>query len=296
MNAIDSRLIASSGGRRRCTHRQLRAPGARARAQTPQTARSPPLPGSLKDTPMLDSWIRIDADGSVTVFTGKAELGQGIKTALLQVAAEELGVPMEHITLVTADTARTPNEGYTSGSQSMSDSATAIRNAAAQVREILLARAAERMSVNVERIKIRDGVMIADDGSRLPFGELVGDDVLHVRAQPASKFKEPSTYTVMGKPVARVDIPAKVTGGVAYVHDLRLPGMVHARVVRPPNYGARLIAVDAHKVAVHARRTHGRPRRQLPRRDRRARISGDHGDASAGGGGALERVVAAGSG
>ena len=251
MNAIDNglsrRQVVGHGGALIVSFALF---GARARAQMPQTTPvAPPLPGSLKDTPMLDSWIRIDADGSVTVLTGKAELGQGIKTALLQVAAEELGVSMERIKLITADTARTPNEGYTSGSQSMSDSATAIRNAAAHVREILLARAAERMSVNVERIKIRDGVMIADDDSRLPFGELVGADILHVRAQPASKFKEPSTYTVMGKPVARVDIPAKVTGGVAYVHDLRFPGMVHARVVRPPNHGARLIAADAHKVA-----------------------------------------------
>jgi nicotinate dehydrogenase subunit B len=102
-----------------------------ARAQQPQ---SPPLPGSLKETPSLDSWIRIDADGAITVFTGKAELGQGIKTALLQVAGEELGTSIERLKLVTADTARTPNEGYTSGSQSMPNSATAIRNAAARHR------------------------------------------------------------------------------------------------------------------------------------------------------------------
>jgi nicotinate dehydrogenase subunit B len=223
--------------------------GTHALAQAPPAAPpSPPLPGSLKGAPMLDAWIRIDADGAVTVFTGKAELGQGIKTALLQVASEELGVAMARIKLITADTATTPDEGYTSGSQSMPNSATAIRNAAAQVREILLARAAERLSVNVERLKIRDGVMIADDGSSVGFGELVGNDVLHIAAQPVSKFKDPSTYTVVGKPLARVDIPAKVTGGVAYVHDLRLPGMVHARVVRPPSYRARLADLDAGKV------------------------------------------------
>src|SRR5262249_17042719 len=124
-------------------------PTVHADAQTPQPApASPPLPGSLKDNPMLDSWIRIDADGSITGFTGKRELGQGIKTAIRQVAAEELGVGLERIKLVTSDTALTPNEGYTSGSQSMSDSATAIRNVAAQMREILLARAAERLSVD----------------------------------------------------------------------------------------------------------------------------------------------------
>ena len=96
------------------------------------------LPGSLDKTPFLDAWIRVDADGAVTVFTGKAELGQGVKTALIALAAEELGVAPKRITLVTADTRRTPNEGYTAGSNSMKDSGTAIRNAAAQVREILI--------------------------------------------------------------------------------------------------------------------------------------------------------------
>src|SRR5262245_20153018 len=157
--------------------------GGRAVAQAPQAAPStPPLPGSLKDTPMLDSWIRIDADGSISVLTGKAELGQGVKTAILQVAAEELGVAMERIKLITADTALTPNEGYTSGSQSMPNSATAIRNAAAQSREILLARAAERLRVDVARLKLRDGAITADNGDSVAFGDLVSGDVLHVRA------------------------------------------------------------------------------------------------------------------
>ncbi len=105
----------------------------------------PPLPGSLKSVPMLNSWIRIDADGRITVFTGKAELGQGLKTALIQLAAEELVVEPMAIHLVTADTSQTPNEGYTAGSHSMQDSGTAIVNAAAQVRAILIAQAAARL-------------------------------------------------------------------------------------------------------------------------------------------------------
>jgi CO/xanthine dehydrogenase Mo-binding subunit len=95
------------------------------------------LPGSLDKSPMLDSWIGVGGDGAITVFTGKAELGQGIRTALCQLAAEQLAVPFERITLVTADTARTPDEGYTAGSNSMKDSGTAIVNAAAQVRQLL---------------------------------------------------------------------------------------------------------------------------------------------------------------
>ena len=198
------------------------------------------LPGSLEANPMLDSWIRIDADGGVTVFSGKAELGQGVKTALIQIAAEQLYVRPQRIRLYTADTRGTPDEGYTAGSNSMKDSGTAIMNAAAQVREILIARAAERLGMAADRLKAQDGAVVADDGRRLPYGELVGDKLTQIRAQAQSKLKDPATYTVVGKPMPRVDIPAKVTGGAAYVQDLRLPGMVHARVVRPPSYGAHL--------------------------------------------------------
>jgi CO/xanthine dehydrogenase Mo-binding subunit len=208
---------------------------------------TPPLPGSLKTSPMLDSWIRIDADG-ITVFTGKAELGQGIKTAVVQVAAEELSVEPRAINLVTADTSRTPNEGYTSGSQSMQDSATAIRHAAAQAREILVKAAASRLGTSADRLIVRNGVVTTEDGRSLRYGELVTNELLHVQAQPQSKLKDPGTFAVIGQPIQRVDIPAKVTGGLAYVQDLRLPGMVHARVVRPPNYGARLRSVGTGQV------------------------------------------------
>ena len=189
---------------------------------------------------MLDSWIRVGADGSITVMTGKAELGQGVKTALMQIAAEQLSVQPTQIVLITADTRGTPDEGYTAGSNSMKDSGTAIMNAAAQVRELLIARAAERLNIAPERLRAENGAVIADDGRRAAYGELVADKLAQVRAQPESKLKDPSTYTVVGTSMQRVDIPAKVTGGTAYVQDLRLPGMVHARVVRPPGYGARL--------------------------------------------------------
>jgi len=207
------------------------------RAQKPP---GPKLPGSLDANPMLDSWLRIDADGGITLFTGKAELGQGVKTALIQIAAEQLYVSPQRIRLITADTRQTPDEGYTAGSNSMKDSGTAIMNAAAQVREILIARAAERLGVPADRLKAQEGAVVADDGRRLGFGELVVDGLTKVRADGQSKLKDPAAYSVIGKSMSRVDIPAKVTGGAAYVQDLRLPGMVHARVVRPPSYGARL--------------------------------------------------------
>jgi nicotinate dehydrogenase subunit B len=207
-------------------------------------AAAPPPPGSLKGAPYLDSWIRIDADGGITVFTGKAEIGQGFKTACQQIAAEELDVPFASVTLVTADTARTANEGYTSGSNSMKDSGTAVQNAAAQVRALLIAEAARRLELPFENLKTENAAVIAPDGRRLGYGELVAGEMLHVQAQARSTLKDPAAYRIMGQSIPRVDIPAKVTGGAAYVQDMRLPGMLHARVVRPPGYGAELIECD----------------------------------------------------
>jgi nicotinate dehydrogenase subunit B len=206
-----------------------------------------PLPGSLQKQPLLDGWIRIGADGAITVFTGKAELGQGIRTALVQVAAEELVVAPQRIGLVTADTARTADEGYTAGSHSMQDSGTAIRHAAAHVRALLLGLAAQRLGVPAAQLALRDGVVSAGE-RHVAYGELVGDaavqDRLHVPAPGPALLREPQAYTVIGRPLPRVDIPAKVSGGAAYVQDLRPDGMVHGRVLRPPGRGAQLLGID----------------------------------------------------
>jgi CO/xanthine dehydrogenase Mo-binding subunit len=207
-------------------------------------AASPQLPGSLKKTPFLDSWIRIDADGKITIFTGKAELGQGIKTALLQIAAEELDVGFKRLTLVTADTGRTPDEEYTAGSHSVQDSGTAIMNAAAQVRQLLIEQAATHSGVPANQLQTENAVVVAPDGRRFAYGDLVTDQLLHVQAAPQSPLKEPQQFKVMDRSVPRVDIPAKMTGGEAYVQDLRPTGMVHGRVVRPPSYAAKLLGVD----------------------------------------------------
>jgi CO/xanthine dehydrogenase Mo-binding subunit len=218
----------------------------RALAQRPAAGT---LPGSLQRNANLDSWIRIDERGAITVFTGKCELGQGIKTALMQVAAEELAVLPEDIHLITADTALTPNEGYTAGSHSMQDSGTAIRHAAAQARSLLIGAAASRLALPREHLKARDGAVLADDGRRIGFGELVADELLHVSAEEHPDLTDPTHYRVIGTRARRVDIPAKVSGGPAFVHDLRLPGMLHARVVRPPSYHATLARVDPTSIA-----------------------------------------------
>jgi nicotinate dehydrogenase subunit B len=215
------------------------------RAMLAQDAPKPPaLPGDLKKAPFLDSWIRVGADGKVTVFTGKSELGQGIKTALRQVAAEELSVKFEEVDLITSDTAQTADEGFTSGSQSMSDSGTAILHAAAQVRELLIGLAATKWSVEADTLKVEGGKIVAADGRSVAYGELVAGDVLHVQAQPQSKRKDPHTFSIVGQSAARVDIPAKVTGGAAYVQDMRMPGMVHARIIVPPSPKATIQTVD----------------------------------------------------
>jgi nicotinate dehydrogenase subunit B len=205
------------------------------------------LRGSLKKSPFLDSWIRIDADG-ITIFTGKAELGQGIKTALLQIAAEQLDVALDELVLITADTARTPDEEYTAGSHSVQDSGTAIMHAAAQVRQLLIAEAATRAGVSADQLRTEKAAVIAPDGRRFAYRDLVADQMLHVEAVPESPLKDPHQFKIMQLPVPRVDIPAKVTGGQAYVQDLRPAGMVHGRVVRSPSYGAKLLSVDSGSV------------------------------------------------
>jgi len=200
------------------------------------------LPGRLKDSPLLDAWIRIDASAAITVFTGKAELGQGIKTALIQLAADELAVSPAQIELVTADTARTPNEGVTAGSQSMQNSGTAIRNAAAQARALLVRSASAKLGVPEADLEAANGSVRARDGRTLSYGQLAAGEALHVNAV-AGQSAFVTKRNLIGQSLPRVDIPSKVTGRPIYVHDLRLRGMVHARVVRAPSHAAKLMSL-----------------------------------------------------
>ena len=209
---------------------------------TPQA--QPKLPGSLDKAPSLDAWIGIGGDGAVTVFTGKAELGQGIKTALIQCAAEELDIDPKAITIVTADTERTANEGYTAGSHSMQDSGTAVLHAAAQVRGILIGLAATRLNLPPDQLQAKTGAVVANDGRSVVYKDLVTGEALHQIATAQSPLKNVKSFKIIGTPMHRVDIPGKVTGAPMYVQDMRPEGMLHARVVRPPNYGAELVAVD----------------------------------------------------
>ena len=213
--------------------RQLLAQGAAAR-----------LPGSLNNNRMLDAWLRINADGTATAFTGKIELGQGILTALAQIAAEELDLPIARLKMISGDTGQTPNEGMTAGSQSIENSGLALRLAGAEVRAILIDLAAKRLGVAADALKVDDGIINAPDGRKVSYGELASEVDLKREATAKVAPKSPATHRIVGKSVPRLDIPAKVTGGASYVQDIRMPGMAHGRVVRPPRAGSTLESVD----------------------------------------------------
>jgi CO/xanthine dehydrogenase Mo-binding subunit len=211
-----------------------------------QQAARPALPGSLGTNRMLDGWIRINPAGTVTVFTGKCELGQGILTALAQIAAEELDVAYERVEMVSADTEQTPNEGMTAGSLSVENSGTALRFACAEARQILFDLAAAKLGVPVAKLSVSDGTMTGS--GKVTYWELAREANLAREASAQAKPKPPAQHTIVGRSIPRRDIPAKMTGGAAFVQDVRLPGMVHGRVVRPPRHGARLESFDEARV------------------------------------------------
>ena len=193
----------------------------------------------------VDSFVAVDAHGLVTVYSGKVDLGTGVATALPQIVAEELDVPLSMIRLVQGDTTLTPDQGPTWGSLSIQIGGVQLRNAAATARAALLEEAARRLGVRKEDLKVADGVVTAAS-KRVSYGELIGNKTFALNldhAKPAP-VKDPKDYKIVGKPVPRVDIPDKVTGAFTFMQDFRAPGMLHGRVIRPPAFGARLEGVD----------------------------------------------------
>jgi nicotinate dehydrogenase subunit B len=203
------------------------------------------LPDNLARHPEIDRWLAVRADGKIVVRTGKVEIGQGIRTALAAIAAEELEVSMGRIVVETAHTGRTPNEFITAGSRSIEDSGRAIRYVAAAVRAILLERAAGELGVDVGALSVADGVVSGAGANRtVSYWELQGGREFATRLDAIPVTRSPDAYTVVGRRLARIDLPAKVFGGGAFLHDLRPPGLVHARVVRAQAPGARLQRAD----------------------------------------------------
>jgi aerobic-type carbon monoxide dehydrogenase small subunit (CoxS/CutS family) len=205
------------------------------------------LPSSLQQSPDLDSWLRIDSRDTITIYTGKVEIGQGIKTAVAQIAAEELDVVLERIVVVSGDTSQTPDEGITAGSMSLQTSGNALRVAAAEARHILLTLAFEELEAEtaVTDLQVNDGT-ITDPatGRQVTYWQLMGGKPFGRQVTGTIQPKSPAAYQLVGEPAKRLDLLRKVTGQACFVHDIDLPGMVHGRVVRPPAYGAKLVEVD----------------------------------------------------
>ena len=203
------------------------------------------LPSPLLHTPSLDAWIRFDAEGTVTVFTGKVELGQDLRTSVAMIAADELDVSLARMRVVMADTRQSPNEGYTGSSMSLETSGNAIRYAAAEARHILLAEAVEELSASLEHLTVTDGT-ITDPatGRSTTYWALHGGKRFGGAVTGTVPPKGAQDYALLGRPQARLDLLAKVTGQATFVHDLEMPGMVHGRIVRPPAYDIRLLSVD----------------------------------------------------
>jgi CO/xanthine dehydrogenase Mo-binding subunit len=207
-----------------------------------QQAAAADLPSSLAANPGLDTWLRIAADGSLTLSPGKCELGQGIQTALAQIAAEELDVSFDRVRVTTVDTAMSPNEGYTNGSQSVEASGAAVRTAAADVRAILIDLAADELAVDSDRIGVRNGIFTIDgSNSTLGYGDIVKDRNLSRNATGSSPAKSIDNYQIVGKSLQRIDIPRKAFAEAAYIQDIRIEGMLHARIVRTGDREAKLL-------------------------------------------------------
>ena len=207
------------------------------------------LPPSLARNRRLDRWVEIRTDGVVEVRTGKVEIGQGITSALAQIAAEELDVDYARIRMIPADTGRSPNEGVTAGSRSTMDGGGALRQACAEVRDAFLQAAARRLDAGVDELFVRDGTIHRKASNKsATYWELSVEVDLSRDADGRVAPKRADQLTLVGKPLPRLDLPDKVAGAGVYVHDLELPGMLHGRVVRPPTYRAVLQAFDGERI------------------------------------------------
>jgi nicotinate dehydrogenase subunit B len=197
-------------------------------------------------TNLLDDWLRIEPEGSITAFSGKVELGTGTRTALAQIVAEELDVPIGRVQMVMGDTSQTPDEGYTAGSMTINTSGDALRHAAAEARQVLLSLAAEKLDAGVDELVIYDGeISVSHDPQRsASYAELMGGKRFNRQVSYAAPLKPPHAYQVVGSPVARVDLPKKFTGQLSFIQDFELPAMLHARLVRPPSPTSRLVSID----------------------------------------------------
>ena len=203
------------------------------------------LPRSLSTNPRLSRWVHVSPKGTIGIRVGKVEFGQGIITALAQLASEELDVDISQIEMLAANTGDGPNEGFTAGSMSVADSGAAVRHVCAHVRAAFIAEAITRCSLDASTATVSDGVIRDADGRRTTtYGEMAEHVDLHRDADGAALPKSHRDRRVVGTSVPRLDLPDKVAGRARFIQDLELPGQLYGRVVRPPSPGARLIDVD----------------------------------------------------
>jgi nicotinate dehydrogenase subunit B len=198
------------------------------------------------DPKKLDSWIAVSADGTVTAYTGKCDFGQGMFTVQTQLVAEELCVPLGRVKLMQCDTSVAPDQGTTSGSQSTPTNFNSdnLAQAAATAREALISMASKQWNEPADQLTVADGVITAKDGRRITYVELIGSKRFDLPLSMTAKRRSPSQWTVLGKPVRALETAALMTGQFEFVHNVRVPGMLHGRVVRPPEVGATVACVD----------------------------------------------------
>ena len=193
----------------------------------------------------VDGFLSIGADGAVTCYSGKVDLGTGVRTALTQIVADELDVPLDKVSVVQGDTSVTPDQGPTYGSLSIQIGGMQIRQAAATARAALVSEAAKRLNLNEDELATRDAaVVVKATADRIAYSEIVGGKSFELKIDAKAPLKDPTNYRVVGQSAARLDIPAKVSGEFTYMHDFGLPGMLHARVVRPAAMRANLVSYD----------------------------------------------------
>jgi CO/xanthine dehydrogenase Mo-binding subunit len=214
-----------------------------ARAETAATLKTDL--GKTVDANEVDGFLVVHPDGSVAVYSGKVDLGTGFRIAVRQMVAEELELPVERIALIEGDTALTPDQGPTAGSSGIQRGGVQIRQAAATARQALLRLAAEALKTPPEALVVENGTIRAKTGGkRVRVGELIGGKPFALKLDPKAPLKDPAAYIVVGKPLPRPDLPAKLTGRHTFMQDFKLAGMLHGRVVRPPAIGAKLDSVD----------------------------------------------------
>ncbi len=203
------------------------------------------LPGSMRRANTVNAWLEVLEDGRVRVFSGKVELGQGIRTAIRQVAAEELDMELDQVQVHLAETGLTPDEGYTAGSNSVPSSVMSVRYAAATARQKLLELASDKLQIPIDSLILFNGKVKAQKSSdSMTFSELLEGAQIDMEITTPIPVKNNREHKYVGKAIPRMDIEKMVRAEQVYIQDLRFPGMVHARVVRPPNYQSKLVEVD----------------------------------------------------